>query len=65
MTDSTTLRRWLVLGGLLGLTLYLVWNSPEPETQPTAIAKPSLAAATSSSLEMTRQACAGQRGVPL
>ena len=58
MTDSTTLRRWLVLGGLLGLTLYLVWNSPEPETQPTAIAKPSLAAATSSSLEMTRQATA-------
>ena len=36
MMDNTALRRWLVLGGLLGLTLYLVWNSPEPETQPAA-----------------------------
>lgn len=38
--DNTTLKRWLVLGGLLGLTLYLAWNSPEPETLSVKTANP-------------------------
>jgi hypothetical protein len=29
--NNMALKRWLVLGGLLALTLYLVWNSPQPE----------------------------------
>ena len=33
MMDNSTLKRWGVLGGLLCLTLYLVWNSPRPETE--------------------------------
>jgi hypothetical protein len=40
MMDNTALKRWLVLGGLLGLTLYLAWSSPEPETQSMATVNP-------------------------
>lgn len=29
--NNIALKRWLVLGGLLALTLYLAWNSPQPE----------------------------------
>ena len=31
--NNMALKRWLVLGGLLALTLYLVWNSPQPSPQ--------------------------------
>lgn len=39
MMDNRTLKRWLVLGGLLCLTLYLVWNSPRPETETAGLAQ--------------------------
>jgi hypothetical protein len=29
--DSRVLKRWLILGGLLGLTLFLVWNTPKQD----------------------------------
>jgi hypothetical protein len=29
--DPRVLKRWLILGGLLGLTLFLVWNSPKKD----------------------------------
>jgi hypothetical protein len=54
--DNTALKRWLVLGGLLSLTLYLVWNSPGPETQPMATVESSRVATATSSPETTRQA---------
>jgi hypothetical protein len=31
--NNMALKRWLVLGGLLALTLYLAWQSPRPETE--------------------------------
>lgn len=31
--NNMALKRWLVLGGLLALTLYLAWNSPQPGPQ--------------------------------
>ncbi len=37
MMNNIALKRWLVLGGLLILTLYLAWNSPQPETQATRV----------------------------
>jgi hypothetical protein len=55
--DNTALKRWLVLGGLLSLTLYLVWNSPGPETQPMATVGSSRVA---TSPEMASQATARQ-----
>jgi hypothetical protein len=58
--DNTALKRWLVLGGLLSLTLYLVWNSPGPETQPMATVESSRVATATPSPEIARQAAARQ-----
>ncbi|MEO8417876.1 MAG: hypothetical protein ABI475_04040 [Methylophilaceae bacterium] len=52
---NTALKRWLVLGGLLGLTLYLAWSSPEPETQSMATVNPTRATAAVSGLRMASQ----------
>jgi hypothetical protein len=57
--DNTALKRWLLLGAGLSLTLYLVWNSPGPETQPMATVESSRVA-TITNPEMTRQATARQ-----
>jgi len=47
--NNIALKRWLVLGGLLALTLYLVWNSPQPETRLAATPTSSRAAFTTDS----------------
>ncbi len=47
--NSQSIRKWLVLGGLLGVTLLLVWRAPEPETvvvAPTRIAVAPVAGAS-------------------
>ncbi len=61
MMDNTALRRWLVLGGLLGLTLYLAWSSPEPATQSMATANPTRATAAVSGLRMASQPARQER----
>lgn len=53
--DKTSLKRWLVLGGLLSLTLYLVWNSPGPETQTAAVIQSHRVAVTTGNQAITKQ----------
>lgn len=46
--NSIALKRWLVLGSLLGLTLYLAWNSPQSEKSSATLFKPNHEVATKS-----------------
>lgn len=60
--DNTALKRWLVLGGLLGLTLYLAWSSPAPETQSMATANPTRAVTAASGQKMVSRPAQQERG---
>ena len=62
MMDNRTLKRWLVLGGLLCLTLYLVWNSPRSDSETAGLAQSRRAAPTAEGHAKSGQLAAADEG---